>query len=123
MCHDHCDSLEEVLAYIEQQNFIEDYEGLPEDLTIYYGVEVDKEELEKLCYKESEPKTKTVFGWVVDANKWNNTLPPKVQVDYYFSSREAFEKVVGKSVADKNFLFPVQVPESFDDLDYCSDNY
>lgn len=69
---------------------------------------------------------KTVFGWVADWNEYRTdefAKTPDVTIDYYFSSREAFEKVVGKSVADSQTLVPIKVSDEFDDMDYCSDNY
>lgn len=67
---------------------------------------------------------KIAYAWVVNwADVGYEIKEPRVTVDYFFSSREKFEEVVGKTVASHETLVPIRVPLDFDDWDYCSDNY
>jgi len=60
---------------------------------------------------------KTVYGWLV---YWPNG---RISIDLFFSSKEVFLKLFISDLADKEQLVPIEVPISFDDLDYIPDNY
>lgn len=65
------------------------------------------------------PKTKWVYGWLVP-DPFN---PPRLTVDLFFSSEDAFKEAHPHPWSQNERLIFVEVEESFDTLDFIPDNY
>ncbi len=48
---------------------------------------------------------------------------PEIGADLFFSSKEKFEELLGRSLDSKDMLFPIMVPDDFDNWDFIPDNY